>query len=156
MLRYFSPHTGRSRRRPWAGRTRLRGGDDDGGRTGATVSHRRTERRPLRLLPCPRMRSDASRDAPDHHGPSWGGHGLPPGCNLRELPPDRGRDRLLPHVRIGSALDSATEQLLHELKESPTDSAKLMVRVAPRRRTLVPISAAAIACWNKDDPIHGI
>src|SRR5437660_10776139 len=92
------PHTGRSRRRPWAGRTRLRGGDDDGGRTGATVSHRRTERRPLRLLPCPRMRSDASRDAPDQHGPSWGGHGLPPGCNLRELPPDRGRDRLPPHV----------------------------------------------------------
>src|SRR2546421_6542050 len=98
MLRYSSPHTGRSRRRPWAGRTRLRGGDDDGGRTGATVSHRHTERRPLRLLPCPRVRSDAGRDAPDHHGPSWGGHGLPPGCNLRELPPDRGRDRLPPHV----------------------------------------------------------
>ena len=53
---------------------------------------------------------------------------------------------------IGSALDSATEQLLHELKESPTDLAKLMVRVAPQRRTLVPISAAVIACWNKDDP----
>ena len=53
---------------------------------------------------------------------------------------------------IGFALDGATEQLLHELKESPTDLAKPVVRVAPRRHTLVPISAAAIARWNKDDP----
>src|SRR2546421_6957277 len=98
MLRYFSPHTGRSRRRPWAGRTRLRGGDDDGGRTGATASHRGTERRPLRLLPCPGVRNDAGRNAPDHQGPPWPEHDLPPGCDLRKLPPDGGRDRLSPHV----------------------------------------------------------
>ena len=51
-----------------------------------------------------------------------------------------------------SALDEATEQLLHELKRSPTDLAKLVMRVACRRRTVVPISVAAIARWNKDDP----
>ena len=50
------------------------------------------------------------------------------------------------------ALDEATEQLLHELKGSPTDLAKLVMRTAHRRRTVVPISAAAIARWNKDDP----
>jgi len=51
-----------------------------------------------------------------------------------------------------SALDEATEQLLHGLKGSPTDLAKLVMRLAPRRRTVVPISVAAIARWNKDDP----
>jgi hypothetical protein len=51
-----------------------------------------------------------------------------------------------------SALDEATERLLHELKGSPTDLAKLVMRSAPRRRTVVPISAVAIARWNKDDP----
>ena len=51
-----------------------------------------------------------------------------------------------------SALDEATEQLLHELKRSPTDLAKLVMRVARRRRTIVPISVAAIARWSKDDP----
>ena len=48
--------------------------------------------------------------------------------------------------------DEATEQLLRELKGSPTDLAKLVIRMAPRRRTVVPISAGAIARWTKDDP----
>jgi hypothetical protein len=51
-----------------------------------------------------------------------------------------------------STPDKATEQLLHELKGSPTDLAKLVIRIAARHRTVVPISAVAIARWNKDDP----
>ena len=50
------------------------------------------------------------------------------------------------------ALDEATEQLLHELRESPTDLAKLVVRTAHRCRAVLPISADAVARWNKDDP----
>ena len=42
-----------------------------------------------------------------------------------------------------SALDEATELLLRELKGSPTDLMKLVVRIAPRRRAVVPISAVA-------------
>jgi len=51
-----------------------------------------------------------------------------------------------------SALDEATEQLLREIKASPTDLTKLVMRIALRRRAVVPIAAGAIARWNKDDP----
>jgi hypothetical protein len=51
-----------------------------------------------------------------------------------------------------STRDEATEQLLRELQGSPTDLAKLVLRMAARRRTGVPISEAAIARWNTDDP----
>jgi len=54
-----------------------------------------------------------------------------------------------------SALDEATEQLLREIKASPTDLTKLVMRIALRRRAVVPIAAGAIARWNKDDPDSG-
>ena len=51
-----------------------------------------------------------------------------------------------------STSDEVKEQLLNELKRSPTDLAKLVMRVVSRRRIVVPISAAAVARWNKEDP----
>ena len=50
-----------------------------------------------------------------------------------------------------STMNQETEELLCALRGSPTDLAKLVMRIAPRR-TVVPISAVAIARWNKDDP----
>ena len=51
-----------------------------------------------------------------------------------------------------STSDEVKEQLLNELKRSPTDLAKLVMRVVSRRCSVLPISAAAIARWNKEDP----
>ena len=53
--------------------------------------------------------------------------------------------------------DVATEQLLHELKGSPTDLAKLVMRIAPRRRRIVvPLSALLSPAETKTVRIHGI
>jgi hypothetical protein len=51
-----------------------------------------------------------------------------------------------------SATDEATEQFVRELRESPTDLAKLVKRIHQRGCRVVPIAAKAIARWNKDDP----
>ena len=48
--------------------------------------------------------------------------------------------------------NEATEELLRELRESPTDLARLLKRIHQRRRRVVAISAKTIARWNKDDP----
>jgi hypothetical protein len=48
--------------------------------------------------------------------------------------------------------DEVTEQLLHELKESPTDLAKIVKALHDEGRTVVAISPRAIARWQKDDP----
>jgi len=45
-----------------------------------------------------------------------------------------------------------THELLWELRQSPTDLAKLVRRVDQRRRGVVPVSVHAITRWNKDDP----
>jgi len=49
-------------------------------------------------------------------------------------------------------MDEATEELLRDLRGSPTDLEKLVNRIDQRRPRVVAISANAIARWNKDDP----
>jgi len=51
-----------------------------------------------------------------------------------------------------STLREATDELLRELHQSPTDLAKLVTRVHQRRRSVVAVSAKAITRWNRDDP----
>jgi len=50
--------------------------------------------------------------------------------------------------RSGATVD----ELLHALRHSPTDLAKLVKAVHQRRRRVVAISLNAITRWNKDDP----
>lgn len=51
-----------------------------------------------------------------------------------------------------STLREATDELLRELHQRPTDLAKLVTRVHQRRRSVVAVSAKAITRWNRDDP----
>jgi len=48
---------------------------------------------------------------------------------------------------------ATTDELLRELRDSPTDLAKLVGRVDQRRCGAVAISPKAIRRWNKDDPM---
>jgi len=49
-------------------------------------------------------------------------------------------------------IDEATGNLIHELRGSPTDLAKLVEAVRWRRLHAVDISTEAIIRWRKDDP----
>jgi hypothetical protein len=49
-------------------------------------------------------------------------------------------------------MDRATEQLLRELRGSPTDLAKLVERVQRCPGRVVAIPGPALARWRKDDP----
>jgi hypothetical protein len=51
-----------------------------------------------------------------------------------------------------SVVDEVAERLLRELRDSPTDLAKLVGATLRRRATVVAIPSAAIARWEKDDP----
>ena len=45
-----------------------------------------------------------------------------------------------------------TEELLRDLRGSPTDLAKLVTRVQQRPRSVVAIPGKAIERWHRDDP----
>ena len=49
-------------------------------------------------------------------------------------------------------IDETADELLRELRGSPTDLAKLVERIHRRGRRVVAIPAKAITRWNKDDP----
>jgi len=70
------------------------------------------------------------------------------------LPAFRATEKLHANVRQEGlpTIDETTDKLLRELRGSPTDLAKLVERIHRRGRRVVPISANAIARWNKDDP----
>jgi len=61
------------------------------------------------------------------------------------------RDQMRP-LKDLSLLDGATEELIRDLRGSPTDLAKLVKSIDDRGRAVVPLSAKALARWNKDDP----
>jgi len=50
-------------------------------------------------------------------------------------------------------MDEATDKLLRDLRDSPTDLGKLVERLHQRGRRFVPISPMAVARWGKDDPL---
>ena len=50
-------------------------------------------------------------------------------------------------------IDEATDKLLRDLRDSPTDLGKLVERIHQRGRCIVPIAPLAIARWEKDDPL---
>jgi len=50
-------------------------------------------------------------------------------------------------------MDEATDKLLRDLRDSPTDLGKLVERLHHRGRCFVPIGPMAIARWEKDDPL---
>jgi len=49
-------------------------------------------------------------------------------------------------------INEATDRVIHELRGSPTDLAKLVEAVRGRPRHVVDISAEAIIRWRNDDP----
>jgi len=49
-------------------------------------------------------------------------------------------------------MDDATETLLRDLEESPTDLKKLVVSILWRNRSAIAIESDAIARWERDDP----
>jgi len=49
-------------------------------------------------------------------------------------------------------MDNATETLLRDLEESPTDLKKLVVSILWRNRSAIAIESDAIARWERDDP----
>jgi hypothetical protein len=49
-------------------------------------------------------------------------------------------------------IDEATDNVIHELRGSPTDLAKLVEAVRGRPLHVVEISAEAIIRWRNDDP----
>jgi hypothetical protein len=49
-------------------------------------------------------------------------------------------------------MDDATETLLRDLEESPTDLKKLVVSILWRSRSAIAIESDAIARWERDDP----
>ena len=49
-------------------------------------------------------------------------------------------------------INEATDRVIHELRGSPTDLAKLVEAVRGQPRHVVDISADAIIRWRNDDP----
>jgi hypothetical protein len=49
-------------------------------------------------------------------------------------------------------INAATDDVIHELRGSPTDLAKFVEAVRRRRPHAVDISAEAIIRWRNDDP----
>ena len=49
-------------------------------------------------------------------------------------------------------INEATDRVIHELRGSPTDLAKLVEAVRGRPRHVVDISAETIIRWRNDDP----
>jgi len=51
-----------------------------------------------------------------------------------------------------STLDGTIDELLRDLRGSPTDLAKFVTRVHQRHCSVLAISEKAIERWNRDDP----
>ena len=49
-------------------------------------------------------------------------------------------------------MNAATENLLRDLENSPTDLKRLVISALWRNRTAIAIEAEAIARWERDDP----
>ena len=97
------------------------------------------------------MISHSRHNHQDLHMPLVGFHTL-----LADLyrPASRATKKLHANVRQEGlpTIDETADKLLRELRSSPTDLAKLVERIHRRGRRVVPISANAIARWDKDDP----
>jgi hypothetical protein len=53
---------------------------------------------------------------------------------------------------IPEPMDEATEQLIRDLRASPTDLARFVAAAVRRRRMIIAIAPEAIVRWERDDP----